>query len=199
MLCSHHVALLLSDGHLQVRWQFRKQQNLREQFLKMEILHTLCHAPLQAIHYWVKANNLCQVKTVRFWQHKKKMITEAKSYQKIPYQNGVYVTRVKSLPYNNFKTLKILFRFPRAKVNSNKIFKPSGWIKPSSLEQNKRKEIQLHDKDVSLMAHIKFSKDKKNWVKKTVLLIFCKVQILSWNFVYESTALQIVKGSVCTI
>jgi len=124
------------------------------------------------------------------------MITDAKSYQKIPY---VHVTRIKSLPYNNFKTLKILFRFPRAKVNSNKIFKPSGWIKPSSLEQNKRKEIQVHDKDVSLMAHIKHSKDKKNRVKKTVLLIFCKVQILLWNFVYEGTALQIVKGYVRTV
>lgn len=154
MFCPHHVALLLSDGHLQVRWQFQKQQNLREQFLKMEILHILCHAPLQAIHYWVETNHLCQVKTVRFWQlKKKKMITDAKSYQKIPYQKGVHVTRIKSLPYNNFKTLKTLFRFPRAKVNSNKIFKPSGWIKSSSLEQNKRKEIQLHDKDVSVMVH----------------------------------------------
>ena len=93
------------------------------------------------------------------------MITDAKRYQKIPYQNGVHETRIKSLPYNNFKTLKILFRFPRAKVNSNKIFKPSGWIKPSSLEQNKKKqEIQLHDKDGSLMAHITYSKDKKSRV-----------------------------------
>ena len=175
MFCSYHVALLLSDGHLQVRWQFRMQQNLREQFLKMEILHILCHAPIQAIHYWVKANNLCQVKTVHFWQLKgKKMITDAKSYQKIQYQNGVHVTRIKSLPYNNFKTLKILFRFPRAKVNSNKIFKPSGWIKPSSLEQNKRKEIQLHGKDSSLMAHIKYSKDKKNRLKKLCYWSFAR-------------------------
>lgn len=30
------------------------------------------------------------------------------------------------LPYNNFRTLKILVRFPRAKVYSNKIFKLSG-------------------------------------------------------------------------
>lgn len=97
------------------------------------------------------------------------MITDTKSYQKIQYQNGVHVTRIKSLPYNNFKTLKILFRFPRAKVNSNKIFKPSGWIKPSSLEQNKRKEIQLHGKDSSLMAHIKYSKDKKNRLKNCAI------------------------------
>ena len=48
-----------------------------------------------------------------------------------------------SLPYNNFRTLKRLVRFPRAKVNSNKIFKLSGWIDPSYLKRNSDAQISL--------------------------------------------------------
>ena len=102
---------------------------------------------------------------VRFWQRKKKNDHWCKKLSENTISEWCTCNKNRSLPYNNFKTLKILFRFPRAKVNSNKIFKPSGWIKPSSLEQNKRKEIQLHDKDVSLMAHIKYSKDEKIGLK----------------------------------
>ena len=88
-----------------------------------------------------------------------------------------------SLPYNNFRTLKRLVRFPRAKVNSNKIFKLSGWIDPSYLKRNSDAQIwlpkTLPEKKIGPVQNNGYPAQQRHKILLTVCVCITILEIIS--------------------